>query len=128
MLVISEAALHSLIVSCRKPAAAKAKKTLLGLVKNSMEVLKALAEIEVPDDLPDMHVYAIRNTVTGAVKLGISRDPAIRLKQLQTGNDCRLELVATRPALNRYSDESELHRKHAPLRLRGEWFACGAEI
>ena len=86
------------------------------------EVLKALQDFEVPDDLPGMYVYAIRNTVTGNVKLGISRDPEARLKQLQTGNDCRLELVAMRPAAARFADEKALHNANAHARLSGEWF------
>ena len=86
------------------------------------EVLKALQDFEVPDDLPGMYVYAIRNTVTGNVKLGISRNPEARLKQLQTGNDCRLELVAMRPAAARFADEKALHNANAHARLSGEWF------
>lgn len=86
------------------------------------EVLKALQDFEVPDDLPGLYVYAIRNTVTGNVKLGISRNPEARLKQLQTGNDCRLELVAMRPAAARFADEKALHNANAHARLSGEWF------
>jgi hypothetical protein len=86
------------------------------------EVLKALQDFEVPDDLPGLYVYAIRNTVTGNIKLGISRNPEARLKQLQTGNDCRLELVAMRPAAARFADEKALHNANAHARLSGEWF------
>ena len=92
------------------------------------EVLKALQDFEVPDDLPGMYVYAIRNTVTGNVKLGISRNPEARLKQLQTGNDCRLELVAMRPAAARFADEKALHNANAHARLSGEWFDGSVSI
>ena len=92
------------------------------------EVLKALQDFEVPDDLPGLYVYAIRNTVTGNVKLGISRNPEARLKQLQTGNDCRLELVAMRPAAARFADEKALHNANAHARLSGEWFDGSVSI
>src|SRR5690554_2389851 len=35
-------------------------------------VIDAINEFEVPDDIPDMYVYAIRETETGRVKLGIN--------------------------------------------------------
>ena len=92
------------------------------------EVLHALQDFEVPDDLPDMYVYAIRNTVTGNIKLGISRHPEARLKQLQTGNDCRLELVAMRPAVARFADERALHKANAHARLSGEWFDSSVSV
>ena len=92
------------------------------------EVLKALQDFEVPDDLPGLYVYAIRNTVTGNIKLGISRNPEARLKQLQTGNDCRLELVAMRPAAARFADEKALHNANAHARLSGEWFDGSVSI
>ena len=85
--------------------------------------MRALDDFEIPDDIEDMYVYAIRNTVTGNVKLGISRDPEERLKQLQTGNDCALELVATRRADNRFQDEARLHNEHADVHISGEWFS-----
>ena len=86
-------------------------------------IVKALNDFEIPDDMPDMYVYAIRNTVTGNVKIGISRNPSERLKQLQVGNDCILELVATKQAVNRFQDECGLHKQNSDLLIHGEWFA-----
>ena len=85
-------------------------------------VLSALDAFEVPEECADMYVYAIRNTTTGNIKLGISRNPEQRLKQLQTGNDCALELVACIKAENRFQDETALHHAHAAAHIRGEWF------
>lgn len=91
------------------------------------ELLEALEAFDIPDDLPsDMFVYAIKERDTGHLKLGISRDPRQRLKQLQTGNSSELELVAVRPALNRFADERALHADAEAYRLRGEWFSAGA--
>ena len=85
-------------------------------------VIEAINEFEVPDDLPDMYVYAIRERETGRIKLGISKDPERRLAQLQVGNSQDLELVAYRKAENRYADESKAHLLNADIHIRGEWF------
>ena len=90
------------------------------------EIIWALRDFEIPDDLPDMYVYAIRETETGRVKLGISRDPEARLRQLQTGNSQELELVAFRKAENRFDDERALHTDASDYRIRGEWFTADA--
>lgn len=87
------------------------------------EILSALDAFDVPGDLEGMFVYAIRNAVTGSVKLGISRDPAQRLKQLQTGNDCPLELIACRKADNGFADERAIHQENSQHHIRGEWFS-----
>lgn len=85
-------------------------------------ILNAIRDFEVPEECADMYVYAIRNATTGNIKLGISRNPEQRLKQLQTGNDCALELVAYSRAENRFQDEAALHHAHAAAHIRGEWF------
>ncbi|HZJ92080.1 MAG TPA: GIY-YIG nuclease family protein, partial [Thiopseudomonas sp.] len=77
------------------------------------------------DDLPDMYVYMIREPSTGNIKIGISQDPERRLRQLQTGNSSKLELVACAKAENRYEDEMNLHRMVKNMLVRGEWFATG---
>ena len=92
------------------------------------EVLSALDAFEVPEDMLGMYVYAIRNTATGSIRLGISRNPSERLKQLQAGNDCDLEIVATRPAVNGFSDKKALLKRNADVRLSGEWFKASATL
>jgi hypothetical protein len=90
-------------------------------------LLDALENFEVPDDLPsDLFVYAIQNTETGSVKLGISRNPEQRLKQLQTGNDCKLELIQFRRAKNGFADEVAMHFANKQRHIRGEWFSSEA--
>ena len=100
---------------------------LLATIENLDYLLKALQDFEVPDDLHDMYVYAIREKDTGHIKLGISKNPRARLAQLQTGNSSELELVAYRRAENRFRDEQAIHADADAYRLRGEWFASGAE-
>lgn len=105
---------------------AKYKPEIVSVVAEKLDaldqILNAIRDFEVPEECADMYVYAIRNTTTGSIKLGISRNPEQRLKQLQTGNDCALELVAYRKAENRFQDETELHYAHSAAHIRGEWF------
>ncbi|MBB1074171.1 GIY-YIG nuclease family protein [Rhodoferax sp. 4810] len=122
MTVINESGLYALIMRCRNAKFNAIKKQILEQVLDSKAILKALNNFEVPDDLPDMYVYAIRERETGHVKLGISRNPQQRLRQLQTGNSSTLELVAYRKAENRFADERALHADADVYRLRGEWF------
>ena len=86
---------------------------------------ESIKDIELPDDLPDMYVYMIKEPSTGNIKIGISQDPERRLRQLQTGNSSKLELVACAKAENRYEDEMNLHRMVENMLVRGEWFATG---
>ena len=108
------------------PGAKLAMDSMLSQVSDYRKIIEALNGFEVPDDLPDMFVYAIREKDTGNVKLGISRDPQQRLRQLQTGNSSELELVAYRKAENRFADERAIHADADAYRLRGEWFSAGA--
>lgn len=61
-----------------------------------------------------------------SVKIGIARNPHLRLKELQTGHDWRLELLAATPA--HVSLEKAVHHRFAPWRLEGEWFHFTQEI
>ena len=112
--------LNMLIKSSRTPP--KLLDEIISRVKGAKEVIAALEDFEIPENLPTMYVYAIRNNHTGRIKLGISENPERRLKELQIGNDCELELLAYREAANRFKDEKAIHDKHQHLRVRGEWF------
>lgn len=96
--------------------------TFLETISNSFDVMKALMEFEIPDDLPEMFLYAIRNTVTGSIKIGITREPESRLKTLQEGNEQKLELVYAKKAKARYSEKLRLHAELEPRKVRGDWF------
>ena len=76
------------------------------------------------------YVYFIQQNEKGdnsPVKIGFSKDPDKRLKELQTGNPCRLKLCLSLP----YDDEREAQLMERCLhdvgarrfrRLSGEWF------
>jgi hypothetical protein len=95
-------------------------------VDDAFSILRALNEFEIPDDFPDAYVYAIREVNTGNIKLGISRDPESRLRQMQVANSSELELVAYRKAENRFQDEKNLHQLATDYHIRGEWFTSSA--
>ncbi|WMT47852.1 MAG: antA/AntB antirepressor family protein [Acidithiobacillus caldus] len=91
----------------------------------------AIKNIEIPETIEEeMYIYAIKNPDTGNIKIGISKDPEARLKQLRVGNDAdlRLVLVEKIEAPNRFQDERLAHLKNQYLRIRGEWFRSGARL
>ena len=61
-----------------------------------------------------------------AIKIGCSKNPEMRLGELQVGAEQDLVLLATVDG-NRQS-ELDLHRRFAHLRLRGEWFMADQEL
>lgn len=71
------------------------------------------------------YVYLIRSQESGLYKIGVSKKPKIRLKQLQTGNGEDLILIES--FLSKYPTlvEKAVHRKYSPNKKRGEWFSLG---
>lgn len=69
------------------------------------------------------HLYIIQMGMTGAIKIGRSSDPEVRLTQIQTGCPyrCRLILVAQEQGWR----EKDIHRRLRRYRtgnFNGEWF------
>tara|TARA_B100000131_G_C18023053_1_gene575364 strand:+ start:493 stop:786 length:294 start_codon:yes stop_codon:yes gene_type:complete len=66
-------------------------------------------------------LYIIQSDLTGMIKIGRSKDPVKRLKQLQTGNPNELKLIAS------FKDqgwkEKIIHESLKSFRLKGEWFS-----
>lgn len=71
------------------------------------------------------YVYLIRNTNTGSIKIGLSKNPTKRLKQLQTGNESQLDLIGVcKPAGDVFELENLLHNLYSKYNIRGsEWFS-----
>lgn len=102
-------------------------------ISNFENILKALNEFEVDAEIislspKPLFIYAIREVYTGNVKIGISSNPAERLKQLQTGNSSKLELVAFIEAADGFKSEKRLHLLNADKHIRGEWFDATTTI
>lgn len=92
------------------------------------ELISALNAFDVPEECAGMYVYAIREAETARIKLGISRNPEARLRQLQTANSQRLDLIAYRKAGGGFSDEAAVHVLNRSEHLRGEWFGPQASL
>ena len=61
------------------------------------------------------------------VKIGISREPKRRIRDLQTAHGSPLELLWSVQAATRLKAkniEARLHKHFAPARLKGEWFSA----
>lgn len=74
------------------------------------------------------YLYCIA-TDQGLCKFGFSKDPAGRLRGLQTGSSDELFLVESVGVGESDVREMEriLHREFAHRRVRGEWFRCTPE-
>ncbi len=71
-------------------------------------------------------VYFVQVGASGPVKIGIARDPAARLANLQTAHHETLEMRAI--TVGGAEQEVAYHRLFAEHRLRGEWFNPHANI
>lgn len=83
--------------------------------------------METPSTMKDetgmSNLYVIRATNTDHYKIGItSRDVVDRLKELQTGNHTKLEVVRCYEFGNAEKVEQNLHGHFSSLRTNGEWF------
>ena len=70
---------------------------------------------------PNTFVYVIEAIGEDRCKIGFSRRPGERLRELSTGSSARLRIAATFAGKRR--DERTLHAEFSDLRLNGEWFA-----
>lgn len=71
-------------------------------------------------------LYFIQNTVTRAIKIGMSANVNLRLKELQAHTDCELHLLLV--VAGRGDAELTLHRLFADSRISGEWFRPSEEL
>lgn len=69
-------------------------------------------------------IYIIR--CGDAVKVGFSSDPFTRIKELQTGNPQRLEVIAVFPGSRKL--EKGIHARLNQYRISGEWFRWTPEV
>jgi hypothetical protein len=69
-------------------------------------------------------IYFIQDTKSRAIKIGVSSEPAQRLKQLQTAHASDLKLIAVMDGS--FAEEQSLHQLFT--RKRGEWFEPTREL
>jgi predicted GIY-YIG superfamily endonuclease len=70
-------------------------------------------------------VYLIQSLEHSYYKIGISKHPKKRLKELQTGNSSELKLIDEYPSEFANQIEKTLQRRYSYLRKEGEWFDMG---
>ena len=88
-------------------------------------IITAVNLFDAPD-LPDRYIYAAQDS-QGRLKIGISKNPEERVKQLNVGHPDNLELVYTAKAIdNTYMSEQLAHEKCKDYHLRSEWFSAPA--
>lgn len=73
-------------------------------------------------------IYLIKSLDNGYYKIGISKNPIKRLKQLQTGNSSLLEIVKEYKSEYANYIEKVLHRQFNSYRKEGEWFELSLDI
>jgi hypothetical protein len=71
-------------------------------------------------------VYLIK-AESSIYKIGTSKHPEKRIRQLQTGNQEKLELINTFESKYATLLESTLHQKYAHLKENGEWYGLSLE-
>lgn len=80
--------------------------------------------------IDECFVYVISIDDLGLSKIGISDNPAKRLRQLSTGSPFRMRIALTLSIPGRdlaRSIERAFHKETGPLRLNGEWFEIEAQ-
>jgi len=88
-----------------------------------LNIIDTIKNLDV-EDLPiDRYIYVAKEELSGRYKIGISKDPDNRIKQLNTGNPEQLILIHTYLATEqRNISETLAHSIFNEDRLKGEWF------
>jgi hypothetical protein len=73
------------------------------------------------------NIYFVQAGDIGQIKIGVSKDPRMRLSGLQTGNPNKLRLLWFCP-YDKQKAESNVHNLLAEYRLAGEWFSPSEKV
>ena len=68
------------------------------------------------------YIYLIQSIENGYYKIGVSKHPKKRVKQLQTGNSSELKLIESYQSEHAHKVERALQRRYSYLKKEGEWF------
>jgi hypothetical protein len=125
---VNEKGMYHLIFSSRKNHS-----IVNELIKNMRleisTVLDILNEFDAKDLPEDRFVYVARESISGRYKIGISKNPERRIKELNIGNPEELELVAVYKANKPgYQSEINAHKCNGLIRIRSEWFDAESDI
>lgn len=97
-----------------------------GDLKREMTPTIEEARLRDRSESPQTRVYFIREASIGAIKIGVSKHPKKRAKELQDHALHEITLLAT--VEGGYSVEFLLHRLFAHAYIRGEWFRPVEEL
>lgn len=90
----------------------------MSVLSKTLQTSKQLA-LNISDNVDQSYVYFIADK-SGPIKIGVARQPSIRLKNLQTGNPRHLRLIAVLLTSGEYERDIQHCLLHA--HIRGEWF------
>jgi len=62
------------------------------------------------------------------IKIGVSENPWVRIKSLQTGNPYKIDLLLSFKTKNAYSEEKRFHNYFDSKKSIGEWFKIDDDI
>lgn len=69
------------------------------------------------------YVYLIQSLENSHYKIGVSKTPILRMKQLDTGNPSPTKLIEQYPSEFAYKIEKVLHNRYSYSRIKNkEWF------
>ena len=68
------------------------------------------------------YIYLIQSLENGYYKIGVSKHPNKRIKELQTGNSSELKLIESYHSKYPYKVEKSLQYRYSYLKKEGEWF------
>lgn len=68
------------------------------------------------------YIYLIKSDADSLYKIGVSKSPQRRLKEVQTGNPSKVTLITIYQSEIAYKIEKVLQRRYSHLRKEGEWF------
>lgn len=68
------------------------------------------------------NVYLLKVSPDGIYKIGVAKNVNRRVKQLQTGNPEKIEIIRVFPTNYPFKIESYLHRKHSYNHVQGECY------
>lgn len=72
----------------------------------------------------------VMSVPSGHLKIGIAKDPTVRLRSFQTGNPQPIKLEAwfEYPGIHPFDFEQEMHRQLRLFHAHGEWFLAPIEL
>lgn len=107
------------------------KTKLIGALLNGKldAAIQIIQDLDVSDLPPDRFVYVAVGSTTGSYKIGISKHPVERVKQLNVNSQEEITLVMFYRATEQgYQSERIAHELYKNERIRSEWFSSSINL